>query len=279
MIRAVSRNRSASPNRGASLNRSAASRRLDWRPYVVPAALAVVWAWAASTGRWNPHLLVPPRQLATGFIESIRNADLWIAAASSLARLIAGFAIGALAGIAAGVAIGSWRLAERLGAPTLNSVRQVALFAWIPLLTAWFGSGDTAKIVLIALAAFFPSALNAEIGCRQASAALLEVGRVLEFDAWTRLRRIILPSARPSIAAGLQIALTSAWIGTIGAEYLIDQGAGLGVFLASARMDNRMDIVIVCIVVLGAIGFALSALVRWIFLKGAPVRGVVAIDD
>jgi sulfonate transport system permease protein len=108
---------------------------------------------------------------------------------------------------------------------------------------------------------------------------LIEVGRVFEFGYWARIRRIILPSARPSIVAGLQIALTSAWIGTIGAEYLIDQGAGLGVFLASARMDNRMDVVLVCIVALGLIGFVLSTLLRLSFVRGAFVRDAVLADD
>jgi len=259
--------------------RTARAPRIDWRAYVVPLGCVLLWVWAASTGRWNPHLLVPPQQLAIGFAQSARNPELWLALGTSLARLAAGFLLGSIAGIAVGVAVGCSRFAERLITPSLDSVRQVALFAWIPLLTAWFGDGDAAKVILIALAAFFPAALNAQSGCRQAPAALLEVGRVLEFDALTRLRRIILPSARPSIAAGLQIALTSAWIGTIGAEYLIDQGAGLGVFLASARMDNRMDVVIVCIVLLGFTGCALSALVRWVFQKGAPVRGVVLVDD
>jgi sulfonate transport system permease protein len=194
-------------------------------------------------------------------------------------RLAAGWSIGSFVGVALGVAVGCSKLAERLVAPSLNGVRQVALFAWIPLLTAWFGGGDAAKVILIALAAFFPAALNAQIGCRETPAGLLEVGRVLEFDSWTTLRRIVLPSARPSIVAGLQVALTSAWIGTIGAEYLLDQGAGLGVFLASARMDNRMDIVLVCIVALGLVGYALSSLLRFVFLKGAPQAGALVADD
>jgi sulfonate transport system permease protein len=187
--------------------------------------------------------------------------------------------IGSLAGVLLGIIAGCSPLAERFVAPSLNSVRQVALFAWIPLLTAWFGDGDTAKVILIAVAAFFPAALNTEIGCREAPAALIEVGRVFEFSYLARVRRIVLPSARPSIAAGLQIALTSAWIGTIGAEYLIDQGDGLGVFLASARMDNRMDVVLVCIVALGLIGYLLSTLLRVSFAKGAPLRGAVLADD
>jgi sulfonate transport system permease protein len=253
--------------------------RIDVRSLALPLACATVWILASALGRWNPHLLVPPRQLSAAFVESAKNGDFWLAVSSSLARLGLGWLAGSLAGVGLGIVVGCSPLAERFVAPSLNSVRQVALFAWIPLLTAWFGSGDTAIVILIAVAAFFPAALNTEIGCREAPGSLIEVGRVFEFGYWATVRRIILPSARPSIAAGLQIALTSAWIGTIGAEYLIDQGPGLGVYLASARMDNRMDVVLVCIVALGSIGFLLSSALRVGFAKGAPVRGVAFADD
>jgi sulfonate transport system permease protein len=256
-----------------------ARSRVDPRSVALPLVCAVAWALASASGRWNPHLLVPPQQLAAAFAESAKNADFWLAVGSSLLRLIAGWAIGSMAGVLVGVIAGCSFVAERFIAPSLNSVRQVALFAWIPLLTAWFGSGDVAEVILIALAAFFPAALNTEIGCGEVPATLLEVGRVFEFSYWETVRRIVLPSARPSIAAGLQIALTSAWIGTIGAEYLIDQGAGLGVFLASARIDNRMDVVLVCIIALGLVGYLLSALLRWSFATGSAPRGVVLADD
>ncbi|MGA2396111.1 MAG: ABC transporter permease subunit, partial [Candidatus Lustribacter sp.] len=110
--------------------------------------------------------------------------------------------------------------------------------------------------------AFFPVALNTERGCRQVSNALLEVGRVLEFDRWTTVRRIILPAASRSIVTGLQLGLTTAWIGTIGAEYLVDQGTGIGIALSSARIDNRMDIILIYMLTLALMGLALNLIVR-----------------
>jgi sulfonate transport system permease protein len=261
------------------MTRPFAHRRIDARGIVVPIVLALGWGAASLSGHWDPHLLVPPVQLAHGFIATAQNPDFWLAAGSSVLRLLSGWLFGSIAGVALGLVVGCSAQAERIAAPSLNAVRQVALFAWIPLLTAWFGDGNAAEAILIALAAFFPAALNTETGCRNAPIALREVGRVLEFGPREILRRIIIPSAVPSIASGLQIALTSAWIGTIGAEYLIDQGNGLGVFLSSARMDNRMDVVLFCIVALGFIGFALSSILRLAFAAGVPAQALVAVDD
>jgi sulfonate transport system permease protein len=251
--------------------------RFDPRGLALPAALVGAWALLSATGHTNPRLLVPPQLFVGTALQSLTGADFWSAVGTSLARLAAGFALGALAGIAVGLLIGSSRLGERIAAPTFNGVRQVALFAWIPLLTAWFGDGEIAKILLIALAAFFPTVLNTEVGCRQVPRSLLEVGQVLEFDRWTTLRRIVIPGALRSITTGLQIALATAWIGTIGAEYIIDQGQGLGIALSSARIDNRMDLVLVDMIALALIGLGLNLLLR-LALRRRSIRSTV-IDD
>lgn len=254
-----------------------ARKRFDPRGLAVPVALVAAWAVLSATGRTNPHLLVPPGLFATAVVQSLAGADFWAAVGTSLARLAVGFTLGALAGVALGLLIGGSRLAERVVAPTYNGVRQVALFAWIPLLTAWFGDGEVAKVLLIALAAFFPAVLNTEVGCRQVPRSLLEVGKVLEFDRWTTLRRIVIPGALSSIAAGLQIALATAWIGTIGAEYIIDEGQGLGIALSSARIDNRMDLVLVDMITLALIGLGLNLLLR-LALRRRSLRGPL-VDD
>ena len=253
--------------------------RIDPRSLAVPAVIVAVWSAVSASHIANPHLLVPPRTLVEAFVSAAQSSDFWIAVGSSLARFCAGWTIGSLTGIIVGIAIGRSRVADHAIALSLNSVRQVALFAWIPLLTAWFGDGETAKVILIAVAAFFPIALNTESGCRHVPRALIEVGRVLELDASTLLRRVVLPSARPAIVAGLTIALAAAWIGTIGAEYLIDQGTGLGVYLASARLEGRMDLVIVAMVALGSIGLMLAALLRTSFRGRVRDDGGVVIDD
>jgi sulfonate transport system permease protein len=235
---------------------------VDPRAFIVPIALVALWAIASSLHLVDPHVIVPPATVAATLMQMLGGADYWTAVGSSLARVCGGFVIGGAGGLLVGVVLGVSRIAERIGAPTLHGARSVALFAWIPLLTAWFGDGEIPKVALIALAAFFPVALNTERGCRQVPAALLEVGRVLEFDRWTTVRRIVLPAASRSIITGLQLGLTTAWIGTIGAEYLIDQGTGIGIALSSARIDNRMDMILIYMLTLALMGLALNLVVR-----------------
>jgi sulfonate transport system permease protein len=254
-------------------------RHVDLRPLAVPAAGVALWAALDASGVANARILVPPWHLLTGAHDLITSGDAWTSVGASVGRVLAGGTAGATLGVAVGLAIGESRRAESIVAPSVNALRQVALFAWIPLLTAWFGSDEFPKLVLIALAAFFPTVLNTAIGCRQVPLALREVGRVLEFDAAARLRRIVLPGALPAIAAGLRIAFTSAWIGTIGAEYLIDQGPGLGVLLASARLDDRMDLVLLLMLTLALIGLALDRLLQRLVPARLARLATEVVDD
>ncbi|HEX4194408.1 MAG TPA: ABC transporter permease, partial [Stellaceae bacterium] len=130
------------------------------RGLVVPALFIAAWFVLSHSGGVDSRLLVSPeRALAVPF-DDPDGRLLWPALADSVARMLAGFAIGAGLGIVFGFVMGLSSLGERLFGLSFNAVRQITLFAWIPLLTAWFGNGEGAKLVFIALSAFFPMALN-----------------------------------------------------------------------------------------------------------------------
>jgi sulfonate transport system permease protein len=94
--------------------------------------------------------------------------------------------------------------------------------------------------------------------------AYREVGQLYGFGRMTEIVGIILPAAAPTMIAGLELAFAVAWIGTIGAEYLIGTGYmyafadGIGAFLAGARENARMDLVVIGIIALALTGFALD---------------------
>jgi sulfonate transport system permease protein len=238
-----------------------------WRGFVLPAALIAAWGIAAGLGLGNPALLVPLGSIARAGIEAITSGDLPVAIGTTVARALAGWAIGSFMGFALGLLLGLSSLGHRIVGPTLHGARQVALFAWIPLLSAWLGNGEEMKIALISLSAFFPVLLNVEAGCRNVPLPYREVGRLLAFDRVSEVVFITLPAATPAIVSGLELAFAIAWIGTIGAEYLIGTGYmnasadGIGAFLSGARENARMDRVIVGILSLAVIGFILDRLV------------------
>ncbi|MDH7787336.1 sulfonate transport system permease protein [Ochrobactrum sp. 19YEA23] len=232
------------------------------RGAMVPLSAVVVWWGGVSAGLITGPMAVHPLQvLEAPFLDS-SGRELWTALLASIVRVVIGGSIGGIAGLVLGYVVGSYRWAGLAFAPSIHAVRQVALFAWIPLLTAWFGNGEGTKLVFTALSTFFPLFLATEQGVRQVPSSLIEVADTLNLRRWTSIWRLYLPSALPSIYVGLQIAALSAWIGTVGAEYAIGNGRGLGSYLASARDQFRMDIVIVGVFTLAAGGVLLASLIR-----------------
>lgn len=226
-----------------------------WRGAVLPVALLAAWAVVPRLLPTPHPLLVPLDEvLAAPFIDE-SGREIWASLAQTLLRYAGGFALGASAGLALGLLVGASALADRLVSPSFNAVRQIALFAWIPLLTAWFGNGEASKIVFIALSAFFPVALNTHDGLRTIAKGYMEVAAVLKLSPRRRVLKLLLPGALPSILIGLQIGLITAWLGTVGGEYMIGIGRGLGIFIAEARGQFRMDLVLLGVIFLALIGF------------------------
>lgn len=228
------------------------------RGWVLPLALLSLW-WAACRFGWSESpLLVPPQQVWLSASKLSESGVLWQALAASLTRNLIGFAIGSVAGLLLGTALGLSRLLENLIGPTFHTLKQISLFAWIPLISLWFGLGEGAKIAFLALAAFFPVVLNTFEGIRSVPRELLEVARVFAFSRWQLLRQVIFPAAAASIFTGVYLALIYAWLGTLGAEYLLSAGWGIGNLLTDGREHFQMDQVILGVIVVGLVGFGLN---------------------
>ena len=228
------------------------------RGWVLPVVLVFTW-WAAVRFGWSSSpLLIAPETVWQTAVEQFESGNLFAALGASLRRDLAGFAIGASAGLLFGALLGSSKLAEKLLGPSFHTLKQISLFAWIPLLSVWFGLGDAAKVAFLSLAAFFPVVLNTFEGVRSVPADLLEVGNVLRFSRVQTWRKVILPAASPSIFAGIHLGLIYAWLATLGGEYLLVSGQGIGNTMIDGREHFRMDLVLFGVIVVGLVGFTLN---------------------
>ena len=224
----------------------------------VPAALLVVWELASHLGLVDARILPPLERVGRTAIDQLTYHGLLGHLGSSLLRDMIGFALGTLAGLVVGMLLGLSRIADRLFMPTFNGLRQIAILAWIPLIAVWFGMGEVAKVVFIMAAAFIPVVLNTYEGVRSASAQLVEVARTFRFTPWQVVTRLYLPSALPSIATGVHLALIYAWIASIGSEYFMTVGPGIGGMIIAGRERFEMDLVMLGILILGVVGYLIN---------------------
>lgn len=230
-------------------------RNRDWRGFALPLALLAVW-YAATAFEWvNIRLIVPPQAVIEAGSKYIAANDFWVDIGRSLYRDASGLVLGSLAGVLLGLALGVSRWADRIVSPTFNTLTHISLFAWLPLISAWLGTGDSAKILFISLCAFFPVALNTVEGIRGIPKAQLEVARVYGFTRWQSLTHLTLPAASPQILVGFHLALVYAWMGTIGAEFLlINADPGLGLSVIRGRQAFNVGLIIFGMLAIGFIG-------------------------
>jgi len=226
---------------------------------LLPIALLAAWELVTRFGLVNTRLLVRPSLVAQRAWSELAEGGLLPQLAASLGRDLGGAALGSLFGIAVGSVMGVSRVWERVLGPSFHAAKQVAIFAWIPLMSVWLGTGETAKVVFIGLAAFYPVALNTFEGIRSVAPAHVEVAQVFRFSRAQIFRRVVLPGAAPSIFTGVKLGLVYAWLGTIGAEYLLAAAPGVGNLMIDGRESFQMDKVLLGVIVVGAVGFSISA--------------------
>jgi len=233
-----------------------------WRGLVLPLAAVAVWWLLASLDLVNSALLVSPLRVLQTAFEQIAGGQLQRALAASLARELAGFAIGTVGGLLLGAFLGLSPIFERVVGPSFNTFKQISLFAWIPLISVWFGLGDVAKVVFLSLAALVPVVVNTCDGIRSVPASLLEVGQAYGYTRRQTLLEVVLPSALPAIFTGVYLALIYSWLATIGAEYLLVSGMGIGNTLIEGSEHFRMDLVVFGMLVIGLVGWLMNACAR-----------------
>ncbi len=246
-----------------------------YRGAVLPLAAVALWWWAADQGWSQSPLLVSPQQVFDTGWEQVASGQFWRAISASLARNLSGFAIGTTLGLLLGCLLGLSPLSKRLIGPSFNTFKQISLFAWIPLISVWFGLGDVAKVVFLSLAALVPVVVNTCDGLRTVPTSLLELARVYHFSRWQTIVGVMLPAALPSIFTGLYLALVYSWLATIGAEYLLVSGAGIGNTLIEGSEHFMMDLVLFGMLVIGLVGWSLNSLARIAERRMQRLYGIV----
>ncbi len=245
-------------------------KQFNWRGAVFPISFILLWTIASWLDWVNPKLIPSPLAVVHTAWLNIQQVEFWQSIVASLTRDLSGFVLGSILGIAFGILVGISKIANYLFTPSFNVVRQVSLFAWLPLISTFLDYGNSAKILFITLSVFYPVALHTIEGVRGISVNQYEVTQVYEFNRWQQLRKLILPAAAPQIFVGLQLGLIFAWLATIGSEYLLaSYGNGLGNIVIRGRANLDVSLIVFGLLVIGLVGIALNSIAlrlerRWL---------------
>jgi sulfonate transport system permease protein len=244
-----------------ALSRHERLRAVAWHlaPWLLPAILFALWNIGCERGWIAPQILPPPERVYETFVDLARSGDLLHNTLVSLQRVLVGFGVGTVLGFVIGAALGLSRTLEAYVLPSFNAAVQVPVLGWLPFLLLLVGVGEPLKYILIAHAALVPVTLSTLQGFRQTPTALDEVARVFAYNRWQRILHIVLPAAVPTLATGVRLAFTKAWLALVVVE-LVASSEGLGYLIVYGRQLFQLDLVMAAVVVVGAIGLVMNRL-------------------
>ena len=192
---------------------------------------------------------------------------------TSLKTVFFGFVLATLVAVPLGIVAGLSRAVDAALNPLIQIFKPVSPLAWLPIVTmvvsAVYVSDDPLfdksflnSAITVTLCSLWPALINTALGVASIDRDLMNVGRVLQLDWPTTVRKIVLPSALPLIFTGLRLSLGVGWMVLIAAEMLA-QNPGLGKFVWDEFQNGSsasLARILVAVFTIGVIGFLLDRL-------------------
>ena len=226
-----------------------------------PIALIVAWELAARATLIDTRFFPPPSAIARTLVTTLRSGELSEDVAISLQRLFLGFLLGALPGLVLGILMGIYRPFRALLDPLISATYPIPKSAILPLILLIFGLGEMSKIVMVAIGAFYPVAINAASGVREINKIYLDVGKNFRAGRWDTFRTIALPGALPFIMTGIKLGAGLALI-LIAIAEMVGAKNGLGFMIWSAWSTFDVEKMYVGLIVIALIGVAMTMLLN-----------------
>ena len=233
----------------------------------------VLLAWEALVrGRGIAPIYLPaPSSIATYLVRMIADGSMPYHLGVTVLRILGGFSVAAVAGVAMGVLMGMSPTMARIADPWIAALYPLPKISLIPLLIIWLGTGETYKIVISAFTAYFPIVINTYTGIRQADPGLLMAAADLGANRRQIQMKVVIPAAIPSIFAGFRLGMGVTIILVVAAEMIGgSRQSGMGWLLISAGQIMETEKVFASLIVLAVFGVVVTKLQEWIDSLVAP---------
>ncbi len=232
--------------------------------YIVPIVgiilMPVIWVTLKELFHVSDRYLPSPIDVVRASIEI--DPSILVHTTCTAVRLVIGFLLGTLTGIAIGIAIFNSKLFARLISPTLDSMRSVPAIAIVPFFILWFGFSETGRILMIVTGIAF----NIAVATYQALSDMPEKHKILFRSynispsslTWEYVIPRLMETLLPTIRFSLSIAM-----GVVIASELLGSQIGLGYLIQTARSTFSMHVIFLATIILGI----LNALIDFVVTK------------
>lgn len=214
--------------------------------------------------------LASPSEIVNEFIVFFHKAEFFRSIWITFMEFLVGFIISIVSGIGFGIIIATIPAVEKFCMPFVSAVMAIPKVALVPLLTIWLGIGYSGKVFFVIISCFFPILFNTIVGVKETSDNHLKVARVFEAKKEQIIMKVFLPSATPTIFAGIRVAAAGGLMGALFSE-IMGSKEGLGNLMTKAsqlyQTGQLFALIIVVTLISVVIIHSVELLERKVFLK------------
>lgn len=192
----------------------------------------------------------------------IGGTDLVLHVGYSLRRVMIAFVLAVALGLPLGLFMGWSRICEKIVNPVFELLRPIPPIAWIPLAILWLGVAEGSKIFICFVGAFVIMVLNSYTGMRYVDPLLIDAAKSFGASRPQQFFNVAVPACMPSVFAGVQNALSMAWMCVLAAE-MVGAREGVGFIIIQGMDLNKPAMILVGMVLIGVVGSVLAASLRW----------------
>lgn len=228
-----------------------------WVALIMVVAFLSWWEFVSRSERVSSLFFPAPTIIAATLLDMTRSGELAEDLLPTLKRVMSGFVLGGGAGLLLGLSMGwSARLRTAFD-PIIAALHPVPKIALLPVFLIIFGFGETSRIVMVSISAFFPMLINSMAGVLQINPTYFEVAKNYGANRWQIFRRLVLPASLPMVLTGARLSLTLALTITIVIELRYgNQGLGTVIWLAWETLRTKNLYAVVA--VLAALGMSFN---------------------
>jgi NitT/TauT family transport system permease protein len=241
-------------SRPALLSRLGEPRVLGWTAVIV---VLLFWEGIVLALDLNPIYLPRPTRILIALASMFATGGLLSDLMITLGRIFGGFAIALVLGTGLGVWMATSERVSAIADNFIAALYPLPKVTLIPLFIIWLGTGGPFMLTISALGAIFPIVINTVLGIRQCDPGLVLAARDLGATRRQIVRMVLLPSAVPSIFAGVRLGLGVSIILVVAAEMVVGKiGLGARLYLAGQVLETEQ--VFAVLIVLAALGIAIT---------------------
>jgi NitT/TauT family transport system permease protein len=236
------------------------SRAARYRLLLV-AAVVLLLEVLCRAGVIDRLTMQPPSEMVRDLVVLLASGSMNHAMLKTLTNVGIAAALAVVFGITFAVTIHSYRAVRQGLEPLFATYYAIPVYAFYPMFIILFGLGDLPQILIgfmLAVVAVIVSTLN---GLDRVSRVLMKTARIYRFGPVKTALKITLPSAAPYLLTGIKLAVAYAFIGVIGAEFIMSRtGIGYEISFAYNNFDNKImyPLILLILIVSVAVNSALS---------------------